>query len=98
MSEQKRPVRLHRGGKVVLPVGNTKHPYLKLPPRYEQENDLGITIGHEVEPKVYGILPGQEFVGREGWVSIVYAFRMSDVALETNTENNEEETPFEEDE
>tara|TARA_B100000085_G_scaffold208908_1_gene192748 strand:- start:31 stop:273 length:243 start_codon:yes stop_codon:yes gene_type:complete len=79
----------------MLTVGNTKHPYLKLPPRYEQENDLGIVIGNGVEPKVYGVLPGQEFVGRDGWVSIVYSFRMSEVALERNNKN-EDETPFEE--
>jgi len=94
-NQRKKPIRLHRGGNVVLPVGNTKHPYLKLPPRYEQENDLGITIGHGVEPKVYGILPGHEFIGREGWVSIVYAFKLSDVALEQNNKNNEEK-PYEE--
>ena len=94
----KRPVRLHRGGNVVLNIGNTKHPYLKLPPRYEQQNDLGISIGHDVEPKVYGILPGAEFVGRDGWVSIVYAFKASDVALDTNSPEEDEESPFEEEE
>lgn len=94
--ENKKPMRLHRGGNVVLNIGNTKHPYLKLPPRYEQQNDLGISIGSDVEPKVYGILPGAEFVGRDGWVSIVYAFKMSDVALEGNESDEDNDSPFEE--
>jgi hypothetical protein len=97
MSDKNRkPKRLHRGGNVVLNIGNTKHPYLKLPPRYEQHNDLGVSIGSNVEPKVYGILPGAEFVGRDGWVSIVYAFKMSDVALEENESTEDNDSPFEE--
>lgn len=90
-----KPIKLHRGDSdAVLTLGNTKHPYLKLPPRYEQKNLLGVMIPNGAKPKVYGILPGSEFVGKEGWVSLVYAFKEDD--LDVVEVNKEDESPFEE--
>jgi hypothetical protein len=98
MSDNDRqPIKLHRGNDdTVLSLGNAGHPYLKLPPRYEQHNLLGVSISAETKPKVYGLTEGQEFIGREGWVSIIYAWPLSEVGLPDNEKMENEEKPYKE--
>lgn len=98
--DSKKPIKLHRDNKndPVLSLGNADHPYLKLPPRYEQTTMLGVNISSKSKPKVYGIKEGTEYVGKAGWVSIVYAFPLSEVGIETEVKSEEDkDTPFEED-
>jgi hypothetical protein len=101
MSEDStKPIKLHRDAKndPVLSLGNAEHPYLKLPPRYEQTTMLGVNITSKSKPKVYGIKEGTEYVGKAGWVSIVYAFPLSEVGIDTETTEENEDKPFEEEE
>ena len=94
-----RPIKLLRTGDAILSIGGSGHPYLKLPPAYEQNTLLGVRITDQTLPKVYGITAGQQYTGKEGWVSIVYAFKLEDVGIEqTNEQEEKEETPFEEEE
>jgi hypothetical protein len=93
-----RPIKLLRTGDAILSIGASSHPYLKLPPAYEQTTLLGVKITDQTIPKVYGITAGQQYTGKEGWVSVVYAFKLDDVGIEQTGNQENDETPFEEEE
>ncbi len=94
MTDKEKPIKLHRGSdNPVLSLGGAGHPYLKLPPQYEQQNLLQVNITSDNKPKVYGLTAGQQYTGREGWVSVIYAWPLAEVGLPDEA-NEEEETPY----